>query len=56
MLVSYQGRQVTVLARKAAERLIASLEMADDEATQHLLARVTGNFKRGNERPDGPKG
>ena len=56
MLVSYRGRQVTVVAGNAAERLIAALEAADDEAVQHLLARVTGNFKRGNERPDGPKG
>ena len=56
VLVSYRGRQVTVVTGKAAERLIASLESADAETTQHLLARVTGNFKRGNERPDGPKG
>ena len=56
VLVSYRGRQVTVVAGKAAERLIASLESADAETTQHLLARVTGNFKRGNERPASPKG
>jgi hypothetical protein len=55
VLVSFRGRQVTVVAGKAAERLIASLEPADAEATQQLLARVTGNFKRGNERADGPK-
>ena len=56
VLVSYRGRQVTVVAGKAAERLIPSLETADEEARQHLLARVTGNFKRGTERTDGPKG
>ena len=56
VLVSYRGRQVTVVAGKAAERLIACLKSADAEAAQHLLARATGNFKRGNERPDGPKG
>lgn len=56
VLVSYRGRQVTVVAGKAAERLIPSVETADEEARQHLLARVTGNFKRGNERPDDPKG
>ena len=56
VLVSYRARQVTVVAGKAAERLISALETADDEAMQQLLARVTGNFKRGNERPDGPKG
>ena len=56
VLVSYRGRQVTVVSGKAAERLISALQTADEEATQQLLARVTGNFKRGNERPDGPKG
>jgi hypothetical protein len=52
VLVSYRGRQVTVVAGRAAGRLIAALETADEDATQHLLARVTGNFKRGNERPE----
>ena len=50
VLVSYRARQVTVVAGPSAQRLIAALERADDEATQHVLARVTGNFKRGNER------
>ena len=52
VLVSYRGRQVTVVAGKAAARLISSLEIADEDTAQHLLARATGNFKRGNERPD----
>ena len=56
VLVAYRSRQVTVVAGKAAERLIASLETADEDATQHLLARATGYFKRGNERPEGSKG
>ena len=55
VLVSYRARHVTVVAGKAAERLIGTLESADAETTQLLLARVTGNFKRGNERTGGPK-
>jgi hypothetical protein len=40
---------VTVSGAKAA-RLIAALDAADPEQAQQLLARATGNFKRGNER------
>jgi hypothetical protein len=32
VLASYRGRQVTVVAGKAAERLIAALETADEDA------------------------
>lgn len=53
--ISWRSRVVTTVAGTAAARLIASLEAADDERIQQLLARATGNFKRGNERgrPDG---
>ena len=51
VLISWQGRVVTTLAGTRAEKLIAALDGADRRAVQHLLARATGNFKRGNERP-----
>jgi hypothetical protein len=55
--ISWRSRTVTTLAGAAAARLIESLEAAvDAEAQQQLLARATGNFKRGNERPPGPMG
>jgi hypothetical protein len=42
---------VTTVAGAAATRLTASLDAADDEEqVQQLLARATGNFKRGTER------
>jgi hypothetical protein len=44
---------VTTVAGDAARRLIAALASADDEEVQRLLARATGNFKRGNERREG---
>jgi hypothetical protein len=44
---------VTVAGAQAA-RLIATLESAtsagDEDAVQLALAKVTGNYKRGNER------
>ena len=50
VLVTFRGRHVVTVAGAKAERLAAALEEADAEQTELLLARATGNFKRGNER------
>lgn len=50
VLVSWRGRDVTTLAGIDASRFLAAAERADEAGRQHLMARVTGNFKRGNER------
>ncbi len=51
VLISFEGRQVVVLAGADAIRVIDRLGRADgDEAEQLVLAKATGNFKRGNER------
>jgi hypothetical protein len=49
--ISWRGRVVTTLAGSRAARFLREVESAsgEDEA-QLLMARVTGNFKRGNER------
>jgi hypothetical protein len=45
------GRTVTTISGAAAARLLAMVETADDEAAiQQILARATGNYRRGNER------
>lgn len=48
--VFWEGRCVMTLGGERAERLRAELEGATFEAQQYALQRVTGNFKRGNER------
>jgi hypothetical protein len=48
--VAFHGRHVVTLAGKEAQRLASRLEGANGEQTQLLLAKATGNFKRGNER------
>ncbi len=50
VLVSRGGRQVVVVAGARGSKLAAQLETVDDERAQQLLARATGNYKRGNER------
>ena len=47
------GRREIVLKGARADRLIAELPGLDREQVQLALARATGNFKRGNERPAG---
>jgi hypothetical protein len=51
VLVRHDGRLVTTVAGARGRRLAALLEQAaGDDERQLLLARATGNFKRGNER------
>ena len=45
-----QGKHEIVLKGARADKLIAELSSMDREQEQLALTRVTGNFKRGNER------
>lgn len=49
ILTSRGGRLVVTVAGAAADRLAGMLGAAED-ADQQLLARATGNYRRGNER------
>jgi hypothetical protein len=48
--ISYQGRPVTTLRGEAAAKFVNRIDGLGDREAQHLMARVAGNFKRGNER------
>lgn len=50
VFISWHGRQVTILKGREAAKFAAAIESADAEQAQLLMARATGNFKRGNER------
>lgn len=53
--IAYHGKVVTTLAEKEAARFLARADGAAPEAMQLLMAKATGNFKRGNEkRPTRP--
>ena len=53
IVVRYHEAPVTLLRGRAAERFARRVDGADGAAAQQLMARVTGNFKRGNERREG---
>ncbi len=50
VFITWHGKQVTVLQGKAAQKLLAKVQGAKRRDVQLALAKVTGNFKRGNER------
>jgi hypothetical protein len=48
--ISRDGRPITTLAGADARRFVSRAEGTSEEAAQQLMARATGNYKRGNER------
>lgn len=51
VFIEYEGRQVKILKGKEAEKFLKRIQAtADDKSIQLIMAKVTGNFKRGNER------
>lgn len=45
--IRHHGRRAAVLRGAKATRFLRDVEDGD---AQHLMARLTGNYKRGNER------
>lgn len=52
VVIANEGKQIKIVKDRDAERVIAKIkEVADNQtAVQLLLAKITGNFKRGNEK------
>ena len=48
--VMRHGLQVVCLRGKDATDLLAATSTASESDVQQLMARITGNYKRGNER------
>lgn len=47
VVISHNGKVATTLRGERAAQFVAEAEMGDE---QELMARLTGNYKRGNER------
>ncbi|MFE3574806.1 hypothetical protein [Lysinibacillus sp. NPDC059133] len=52
VVIDYEGKQIKIVKDREAERLIVRIKEVEDNQTavQLLLAKITGNFKRGNEK------
>ena len=46
----WHGKQVSMLRGKESERFIAKVNNAYTKEAQLIMAKITGNFKRGNEK------
>jgi hypothetical protein len=50
VFISWFGKPVMTLKGQEARKLLNRLQALDEVQVQLALAKVTGNFKRGNER------
>ncbi|WP_028610857.1 hypothetical protein [Paenibacillus harenae] len=51
VFIDYYGKQVKILNGRNAVQFLNKMKAAENEkASQLVMAKVTGNFKRGNER------
>ena len=48
--ILWKGRRVQVLTGKLAENFLAAAPECTGQELQLLMAKATGNFKRGNEK------
>lgn len=53
VFITHHGKQVTVLRGRSAASALRRLERLEGDAVQLELAKLTGNYKRGNERRSG---
>jgi hypothetical protein len=51
VFIDYEGKQIKVLKGKEADKFLKRVNAAENEKElQLVMAKITGNFKRGNER------
>ncbi len=51
VMISYQGRVIKALSPRKADAFLRQAQAADSQQLQLLMAKETGHFKHGNERP-----
>jgi hypothetical protein len=50
VFLNYEGKQVKMIKGKNAEKFLNNINFAENEKERQLImAKITGNFKRGNE-------
>ena len=50
VFIWWHGKQVTTLSGSKAKSFISDIKKAEGKEVQLLMAKVTGNFKHGNEK------
>ncbi len=54
VVLFWEGKGVKTLKGRAAERFLSDVSDAGSSEAQLMMAKLTGNFKRGNERQKNP--
>jgi hypothetical protein len=49
-LVYWRGKEIMIVTGERAAKIRGEAEGGDEQSMQLLLAKMTGNFKHGNER------
>lgn len=50
VFIFYNGKQIMILKGIESEKFMRRINTADPKEAQLIMAKVTGNFKHGNER------
>lgn len=50
VFISWKGKQVMILKGEQARSFLAKVEGREHHEAQLVMAKITGNFKHGNER------
>jgi hypothetical protein len=50
VFIFWYDKQVMILKGKESEKFLSRIQNANSKEAQLILAKVTGNFKHGNER------
>lgn len=50
VFIYWHGKQVKILKDQEAKSFLSKIALLDHTAAQLVMAKLTGNFKRGNER------
>ncbi|OME94884.1 MULTISPECIES: hypothetical protein [Paenibacillus] len=50
VFIYWMGKQVKILSGKDSDKFLSRVTGADFKEAQLMMAKVTGNFKRGNEK------
>lgn len=50
VFITWHGKQVMILKDQSARKFLSAIDGLTGKAAQLVLAKITGNFKHGNER------
>jgi hypothetical protein len=50
VFIFWNGKEVMILKGKESEKFLLKVSKADTMEAQLIMAKITGNFKRGNEK------